>query len=218
LPENKNILLLCHGRYIGYIEQFVNYNAITIDINPKAEPHIISDVLHFPIYAQFPDSSFDIIILFNCECHTEQINESGDLVHYLKRILKSDGTLYFKQTKSNRLSRNKNNKQICFINNEVVKMDVDEKDAEFKIDENRHIEFEDEEIKSKKDEDENENDDHFKDCFNLLKHDLEKSDDIKINFKSYSMQQYDIDLEINYHILADNTTDMSLFGYKIKNE
>ncbi len=91
--------MLCHNKNANYIENFTDYNTITIDKNNKTDPHIISDVLNFSIYEQFKDQSFDIIIIFNCSCHTQEINKSKELLPVLKRILKSEGILYLKQNK-----------------------------------------------------------------------------------------------------------------------
>ena len=101
-PSTKNVLLLCHGREHGVPvfdfrtgEKLLleNYNIATIDVNPDVKPHIISDVCNLSIYDFFLPEVFDYIILFNCRCHTYDINTNRELAPRLRLLLKSQGEL-----------------------------------------------------------------------------------------------------------------------------
>ncbi len=107
---------------------FSKYKSITIDINPKTNPHIIGDALDFKNYNNFPNSSFNIIIIFNCECHTKEINESPILIEKLKPLLKKDGFLLIKSEEIKNVKENGflRHGYTHIFNNEINKINPDE--------------------------------------------------------------------------------------------
>jgi len=124
--NNKNILFLCHGRHHG-IPLTINkatyntlynynggqpllninikqYNCYTVDIEPNVNPHLIFDVLDPNFFPGFEDEVFDYVVLFNCNCHTKEINDSSSVLTDIKRILKPNGELVLKLANKTRIN------------------------------------------------------------------------------------------------------------------
>jgi hypothetical protein len=99
-PNKGNILLLCHGRNHGIpvptdnSYSILNYNFHTVDINSKVNPHYVMNVLDLP--ANFSNNFFDYIFLFNCPCHTIDINTHPTIIKILRDLLKKGGILSVK--------------------------------------------------------------------------------------------------------------------------
>jgi hypothetical protein len=116
--NNKNILFLCHGRLHGVpisdndedkiavsnnksalplrSINIGKYNCYTVDIEINTKPYYNYNVCDEKLYEHFPDESFDYIVLFNCNCHTTDINNDLTIISRLKRILKDKGELIIK--------------------------------------------------------------------------------------------------------------------------
>lgn len=106
--NKKQVLLLCHGRNHGYpLIENLNLNQFelkenecqfqTVDCNETVWPHIIGNVLDDSLFHKIlKDMKFDYIFLFNCECHTMDINKDVTLVSKIRNSLKEDGILFVK--------------------------------------------------------------------------------------------------------------------------
>jgi hypothetical protein len=96
--SGRNILILCHGRNHPVVHtDLIDYEkdtAITIDINPKVNPHIVIDLSSEDCFKSIPDESIDIIIFHLCTCCTNGINKNIALGDESYRILKTSGELW----------------------------------------------------------------------------------------------------------------------------
>src|SRR5258706_8697128 len=100
---SNNILLLCHGRKNGIpvfnfgigekAPLIENYTTLTVDIDPNMKPHIVGDVCNPYTYKNFSDKTFNYIVLFNCRCHTYDINDDHSLAPRLRNLLRDDGEI-----------------------------------------------------------------------------------------------------------------------------
>ena len=120
INSNKNILFLCHGRHHGvpltinnstYIDLYypgsqqslllnyidiAQYNCYTVDREAKVNPHFVFDVLDPDFFSILEDETFDYVVLFNCACHTKEINDNSTVLMKVKRVLKPEGELIVK--------------------------------------------------------------------------------------------------------------------------
>jgi hypothetical protein len=99
--DGRNILLLCHGRSYPILHtNLINYEkdeVLTIDIDPKVNPHIISDLSKEDCFKSIPNHSIDIVIFHLCDCCTESVENNTKLAEETLRILKNDGKVWMKR-------------------------------------------------------------------------------------------------------------------------
>jgi hypothetical protein len=107
--KGKKVLFLCHGRYHGYplikdsnnnplfkVSEYIFY---TVDINYNMWPHLKSDILDDRLYENIFNNSelkFDCVVLFNCSCHTMNINRDLNIMTKIRNILTDNGILLVK--------------------------------------------------------------------------------------------------------------------------
>src|SRR5260221_3665215 len=109
IPNAKNVLFLCHGRNHGYpiirdetgkaILKVNECNFYTVDINHAAWPHYHINVIDVKLSDEIlkdATASFDYIVLFNCTCHTHDINNDLTVASKIRSLLKDDGVLFVK--------------------------------------------------------------------------------------------------------------------------
>ena len=93
VPKNKNVLILCHGKFLPEMKELVNYNesyVYTVDIDPNIIPDFIEDIRKEIFWNNIDDNLFDIVIACFCMCHTRDIVIiHGDYIfQQIYRILK----------------------------------------------------------------------------------------------------------------------------------
>lgn len=105
--NGKTLLMLCHGRKHGIpvsheVERMEDFPQLkrcsitTVDKNPDTNPHIVCDILSHDLEEKLAGKKFDMVALFNCSCHTEEINNNPDILSRMWKLTKNDGLLVIK--------------------------------------------------------------------------------------------------------------------------
>lgn len=104
--DGKTLLMLCHCRKAGvplvkaapgsFLGDLSSYDITTVDRNPKSNPHLVCDILSTDLEKCLDDRKYDLIALFNCSCHTEEVNHDPNILSRLSKMVKDDGFLLLK--------------------------------------------------------------------------------------------------------------------------
>jgi len=107
--------MLCHCRKAGvpiansvvnfnFLPNLSEYDITTVDRNPDSDPHIVCDILTPDLEKELEGKRFDLVALFNCSCHTPEVNEDPNILSRLSKIVKDDG--FFLLKNNNIVKRN----------------------------------------------------------------------------------------------------------------
>lgn len=94
--KNKKYIVACHGRNDGVpLPDLLNYRkstVITLDINRKINPHIVTD-LSLPTALSELKCKVDGVIICHCQCCTRSVMENLNLFETIHSILKPEASL-----------------------------------------------------------------------------------------------------------------------------
>lgn len=101
-PTEKNALFVFHGRTHGFPRtspqdlDFENYNIFTVDKSPAVNTDILGDVAEADTFRKIADASFDLIIVYTCDCCTGETFRTriDEVFDNLKRVMKPDARLF----------------------------------------------------------------------------------------------------------------------------
>ena len=100
--------MLCHGRNHGFpcindvsgnaVFKSEDCDFVTVDVNQIIWPHIAQDVLDASLFERLKADfdPFSYVFLFNCRCHTMNINNDQNIMNHIRSIMKPDGVLFLK--------------------------------------------------------------------------------------------------------------------------